>query len=115
MHVASSGGSGGRILGSQGIDVASADEVTLGTDGNYFDITGTTTINHLTNTGWSAGSVITLQFDASLTVTHNAATPTGTESSLLLAGAIDFSATASDTLTLRYDGITFREIARAAI
>lgn len=103
-----------RFQGVKGSDVASADEITLG-DGNYFDITGTTTINHITKTNWQAGSVVHLQFDASVTVTHNAASPTGTEASILLSGAGNFSATADDTLTLVYDGTTFRELARTVI
>ena len=104
----------GRVQGDKGSDVASADEITLG-DGNFFDVTGTTTINHITKTGWEAGSVVTLQFDASVTVTHNAGSPTGTEADILLSGAGNFSATADDTLTLVYDGVTWREIARTVI
>lgn len=100
---------------SQGPDVASADEITLGTDGNYFDVTGTITINHITKTAWQAGSVMVLQFDANVTVTHNAADPTGTEASVLLSGAGDFEATADDTLQLVYDGTTFREVSRTVI
>ena len=105
----------GRLQEAKGADIASADEITLGTDGNYFDITGTTTINHINKTNWATGSVVALQFDASVTVTHNAAAPSGTEASILLAGAVDFSATANDTLTLRFDGTTFREMARTVI
>ena len=104
-----------RVTNAQGSDITAADEIALGTDGNYFDIVGATTINHITKTGWVAGSVVILQFDESVTVTHNAGSPTGTEASILLAGAVDFSATADDTLTLVYDGTTFREIARTAI
>ena len=105
----------GRLQAHKGADVASADEITLGTDGNYFDITGTTTINHINNAGWQNGSVVVLQFDASVTVTHNAGSPTGSEASILLSGASNFSATANDTLMLVYDGTTFREVARTAI
>lgn len=101
----------GRILGKQGVDVASGNNVTLG-NGNYFDVTGTTQVNTIAGTNWTAGSVVTLQFDGAVTVAHNTA---GTGASILLAGAIDFSATANDTLTLVYDGTTWRETARAAI
>lgn len=100
-----------RILGKKASDVASANDITLG-DGNYFDITGTTQVNTIAATGWTAGSVVTLQFDASVTVKHNTS---GTGASLLLAGAADFSATADDTLTLVYDGTTWRETARTVI
>ena len=105
----------GRLHTHKGADVASGDEITLGTDGNYFDITGTTTINHINNSGWQNGSVVVLQFDASVTVTHNSGSPIGSEASMLLSGAGNFSATANDTLMLVYDGTTFREVARTAI
>lgn len=103
-----------RLEANQGADVASADEMLLG-DGNYFDVTGTTTINHITKTGWQAGSVVVLQFDASVTVTHNAGSPAGTEASILLSGGGDFSATVDDTLQLVYDGTTFCEVSRTVI
>ncbi|MDP2652574.1 MAG: hypothetical protein Q8Q08_00925 [Candidatus Omnitrophota bacterium] len=104
-----------RLQGRKGADIASADVLILGSDGNYFDVTGTTTINHIDTGGWQAGSIVVLQFDASVTVTHNAASPTGSEASILLAAAGDFSATANDVLCLVYDGVTFREIARTVI
>ena len=97
-----------RMQGAKGANVASADEVLLG-DGNYFDVTGTTQIHHVNKTDWQAGAVVIFQFDASVVVTHNSATPTGTEASFFLSGAADFSATADDTLTLVYDGVLFRQ------
>ena len=105
----------GRLYTAKGADIASADEITLGANGNYFDVTGATTINHITKTDWPAGTSVILQFDASLTVTHNAGTPTGSEASILLAGGVDFSATADDTLQLVYDGTTWREVSRTVI
>jgi hypothetical protein len=101
----------GRIQGSKGADVASANAMTLGIDGNYFDITGTTTINTISGTGWSAGSIITMQFDSTPTVTHAA----GGSGQMFLTGAGNFSATAGDTLTLICEGTAWREIARAVI
>lgn len=105
----------GRLKTAKGADVASADEITLGANGNYFDVTGTTTINHINKTDWPSGTPVTLQFDANLTVTHNAAAPSGTEASILLAGGANFNATADDTLQLVYDGTTFREVSRTVI
>lgn len=105
----------GRLQTSKGADIASADETTLGVDGNYFDVTGTITIDHITKTDWNTGSMLVLQFDASVTVTHNAGSPTGSEASILLSGAVNFSATADDTLQLVYDGVTFREVSRTVI
>ena len=104
----------GRILAAKGADVASANDITLGSDGNFFGITGTTTINRIAAAGWTAGSVVVLKFAASLTVAHNVASGSGFQG-LLLAGAVNFSATATDTLTLIYDGTNWVELARAVI
>ncbi len=55
---------------SKGADVASANALTVGADGNYFDITGTTAITSITTV--AAGTVIKLHFDGVLTLTHHA-------------------------------------------
>lgn len=55
---------------SKGADVASAGALTLGSDGNYFDITGTTTITSISTIG--IGTIVKLHFDEALTLTHNA-------------------------------------------
>ena len=60
-----------QIRWSKGSDVASVAALTLGSDGNYFDITGT---NAITSIGTLAiGTVVILHFDGILTFTHNAA------------------------------------------
>ena len=56
---------------AKGVDVASATALDIGTDGNYFDVTGTTTITSITDMG-GAGAVVILQFDDILTFTHHA-------------------------------------------
>lgn len=56
------------LIQFQGADVASANALTLG-DGNLFDITGTTTINTIVSKG--VGTVIVLQFDGILQLTHS--------------------------------------------
>lgn len=55
---------------AKGADVASASALTLGTDGNAFDITGTTTITSIGTLG--IGTLVVLQFDGILTLTHHA-------------------------------------------
>ena len=55
---------------AKGADVASADALTLGNDGNYFDITGTTTITSIGTL--KVGIIVCLHFDDILTLTHNA-------------------------------------------
>ena len=102
-----------RIQGAKGADVASADAITLG-DGNYFDITGTTTINHMLTTDWQAGSEVTLQFNSTSSVINAAGSATGDEADFALAGAVSFTTvTAGDTLTVIYDGTVWREISRS--
>jgi hypothetical protein len=103
---------GSRVLGKKGADAASGSTVTLG-NGNLFAVTGTTTINHVTTTGWQAGSLVHLLFAASVTVTHNAGSPPANTAALLLAGAANFSATANDVLTLVYDGTNWVEVCRS--
>ncbi len=101
-----------RIQEKKGSDIASANDITLGADGNFFDITGTTQINTISASNWQAGSVVILQFDGSVTVKHATA---GAGAQMLLSGSADFSATADDTLMLVYDGATWREISRTVI
>jgi hypothetical protein len=101
-----------RFEFAKGGDVASANNLTLGTDGNVFHITGTTQINAITTANWQAGSEIILIFNASLTVKNNTAGGGGT-AVIKLAGAADFSATADDVLTLIWDGTSFFEKCRS--
>tara|TARA_S200002703_G_scaffold24331_1_gene21125 strand:- start:1684 stop:4845 length:3162 start_codon:yes stop_codon:yes gene_type:complete len=63
---------------SKGSDIASASTLTIPTDGNSFDVTGTTTVTALSDV--AVGTVILLQFDGALTLTHHATNlilPTG--------------------------------------
>lgn len=102
----------GQLQLEKGPDRASASTTTLSTYGNYFDITGTTTINYITTTDWKAGSMVVLQFDSAVTITDNAGTPPANTADILLAGTANMSATAGSTLTLLYDGTFWRETAR---
>jgi hypothetical protein len=95
----------GRFQLDKGADVASAGIMTLGTDGNFFDITGTTTINEINPTNWQAGSTIILQFDGILQVTHNS----GGTNDILLGDATNRTTATGDTLQLTYDGIDWIE------
>jgi hypothetical protein len=62
--------SGATDKWAKGADVASATALPLITDGNYFDVTGTTTITSFNSVG--VGTLIALHFDGALTLTHNA-------------------------------------------
>lgn len=80
---------GGIVNNTKGADVASATTVTVGTDGDYADITGTT--GPIGTFTVAAGRTFTYQFDAAPTVTHSA--------TIALAGAVDFVAAAGDRVT----------------
>lgn len=76
-----------QIRESKGSDVASANALTLGADGNYFDITGNVAI---TSIGTIApGTVVMLHFDAALVLTHHAV-------DLILPGAANIMTAAGD-------------------
>jgi microcystin-dependent protein len=84
----------------KGADVASASTVNLGNDGNFFNITGTTTITSIT--AKSAGTVVWLRFTGVLTVTNG--------SNLKLNG--NFVTAADSILQLVSDGTNWYEVSR---
>lgn len=105
-----------RVSEAQGATVASANNLALGSDGNRFQISGTTTINLIDNTAWQGGSRIVLHFQGSLTVAHNVAA-SGNNKPIMLSGAANFSATADDQLELQYDSTAAKwyEVGRTVI
>jgi len=80
---------------AKGADIASAGALTIGTDGNYFHITGTTTINSFSSL--QAGTEITLEFDGSLILTYNA-------TSLILPTSANVTTAAGDVATFISEG-----------
>jgi hypothetical protein len=105
-----------RFQEAQGAALTAANNLTLGSDGNYFQVDGATQINLILNTNWQGGSVVTLKFNSTPTVKHNQAA-SGNFKPILLAGAADLVASANDTLTLRYDSTDscWYEMSRAVI
>ncbi len=99
----------GRFASAKGTNIASANNITLGTDGNSFNITGTTQINTISATDWVAGSIVYLIFTSSVTVGHN---QSGTGARLFLSGSINYSAVNNSVLGLLYDGSNWQEITR---
>lgn len=91
-----------RLQGAQGTVVTAANNLALGTGGNYFQVDGATQINLLDNSSWQGGAEVTLKFNSNPTVKNNQAA-SGNNKPILLAGAADFVASANDTLTLIYD------------
>ena len=84
------------VYWSKGADVASATELLVLTDGNSFDVTGTTTITSIEETAdaFGIGSIIQLQFDGALTLTHHA-------TDLILPGAANITTAAGDVALLQ--------------
>ena len=76
-----------QIRWSKGADVASATNTVVGSDGNYFDITGTTTIATIGTQ--AVGTVICLHFDGALTLTHHS-------TNLILPGGANITTAAGD-------------------
>ncbi len=75
---------------TKGADIASATALTLGTDGNYFDVTGTTTITSIAT--WNIGDVVRLHFDDAVILTHHA-------TNLILPGGANITTAAGDEFT----------------
>jgi hypothetical protein len=124
-QVDSKGGSDGSYLGVRptaiytsgrfqldiGASVAAANDLTLGTDGNLFTITGATQINAITTTNWQAGSQIAFVFTGAPTLKNNTAGGAGT-ATMLLAGRVDYVAAAGDYIAFQYDGTNWYETNR---
>jgi len=72
---------------TKGGDIASASPLVIDTDGNYFDVTGTTNFSAMTV---EAGNFFMLQFDGALTITHG--------SGIELPGAANLTTATGDRL-----------------
>lgn len=89
----------------KGADIISANALTLADDGNYWDITGTTSITSLSTK--PAGTVIKLQFDGALTIVHDA-------SALALSGGVSYLTAAGDIFEFISEGSgNWRESSRS--
>ena len=72
---------------AKGGDISSASPLVIDTDGNYFDVTGTTNFSAMTV---EEGNFFMLQFDGALTITHG--------SGIELPGAANLTTAAGDRL-----------------
>jgi hypothetical protein len=80
--------------GVKGGDIASASPLVIDTDGDYFDVTGTTNFAAMTV---AADRQFTLQFDGALTMTHHA-------TNLDLPGEANITTAAGDVATFQSTG-----------
>ena len=78
-----------RQILSKGVDIVAADPLVIGTDGNFFDVTGP---SNVTAINVAVGTFFTIQSDSILTITHNATT-------LDLPGEADYISAAGDILS----------------
>jgi len=94
----------GTVEWDKGADIASATTLVLGSDGNSFDVTGTTDIEAIS--AKPIGTVIILQFDAVARLIYDA-------TALDLDGDVDMVPETNDTIGLYcYDGTNWRELFR---
>ncbi len=100
-----------RAYGNQGFEVSSASIITL-TNGNLFDISGTTTINHIITTLWKKGSLVNFHFLEEITLNHDTSSVPANTAALFLDANSNVTFGAGSTLTLIYDGTYWREISR---
>jgi hypothetical protein len=100
-----------RIQHKRGANVASANDLTLGLDGNSFGITGATAINGIATANWQSGSVVKLFLLGAITVKHNTA-PSAGFAKFALQGAADFVGASGAVLTVEFDGTLWQEISR---
>lgn len=87
--------------GIVGASVASAAAIVP--TGNFFPVTGTTSITSVTTTGMAAGAVFTMILGGSITVTDG--------NNLVMAG--NLSGSADDSITFYFDGTNCIELARS--
>lgn len=87
----------GNMAANQGADVASANN--LAVVANTTEITGTTQVNLIANTGWVNGAEINLLLANGITI-KNGQTTSGSNITILLDGAADFVTASASMLTL---------------
>lgn len=102
--------SNARLQGPpKGADVASASTLTVGTDGNYFVVTGTTTVNYLTTTSFRAGAYVVLEFSGITTITNNASSVPGGTAAFLSRSGRDIKTRAGAVYAFWYNGTNWVE------
>jgi hypothetical protein len=95
----------GRYSANAGGTVASANDLTL-TQHDYVSISGTTEVQRINTTGWTAGSQIKVLFSSTPTIKHNQSA-TLPNAPILVDGGSDYAPTAGSIATLFYNGSNF--------
>ena len=100
----------GRAQWKKGADVATANSIQMGYDGNFFALTGAVRVNTIDSTGWQDGSFLVLKVGSAGTVFGHATA--GTYAQLKLTGSVNATLNAGNTITFILDGSFWREISR---
>lgn len=87
----------GAIFGHQGSDVASANDMSLAQDGNYYVVSGSTQINHIQGGEWQPGSMFILKFTGTPLIKYNQ-TASGDFRPILLPGSTDYTPTVGTSM-----------------
>lgn len=90
-----------RFVQSKGANVASSTSMSLGTGGNLFQITGSTTISRISATNWTDGAIITLRLPSGITIEHLSASGSGAQ--MNLAGSANLTTAATTYITFILD------------
>lgn len=96
---------GKAINSAQGTDIASASTIVIPTDGNTFELTGTTPVTLITTTGYEDGHRIKLICNENVTITNGTATA-GSDVTIVLADNANFDCTAQESLVLELQTTT---------
>lgn len=92
----------GTLQWDKGADVASAPALAVLSDGNYFDVTGTTGITSINASQSQPGTVIKLHFDDAVLITHH-----GTN--LIMPNAANYTTGAGDEIEfIEYEAAKWR-------
>lgn len=91
----------GRFHANKGSDVASANSVTLG-NGNYFHVTGTTTIVGINSTDWVEGDEVTLYAVTGFDISHHGSPGGGLQYKTIWIQGGNVSLAAGDMIKLIY-------------
>ena len=101
----------GRLQHEKGSGVTSDTDITLGTDGNHFVISGSASIETINSADWQQGSIVTLRTSAGPTIVDQSNAVSTTFTPIFLAGGVNHIMEPDDTLMLVLDN-DWREISR---
>lgn len=92
-----------NLVGQLASPLIAASTLVMGIDGDYWHVTGTTTISYIASDVFGDGDPIELYFDDGLTLTHGAATPPDGTLALKLAGSVNAVMAPGSKMRLRGD------------